>query len=114
MASKLTEKHDELIAKKEAARKVAEKLEKKKKDNARKKRGREVSYIQDCVLLSHVTQLLDIAGMVVCRTDTLLALWKKGYPHDYILGPLSLGELILCHCIINIIILFCAALDIDL
>ena len=42
LSGKLTEKHNELVAKKEAARKEAEKLEKKKRDNARKKRSREV------------------------------------------------------------------------
>ena len=52
LSGKLTEKHNELVAKKEAARKEAEKLEKKKRDNARKKRSREV-----CVALAQCLPL---------------------------------------------------------
>lgn len=56
LSGKLTEKHNELVAKKEAARKEAEKLEKKKRDNARKKRSREVCVKKVSVILS-LTQL---------------------------------------------------------
>ena len=56
LSGKLTEKHNELVAKKEAARKEAEKLEKKKRDNARKKRSREVC-IKHFSVFSSVAQL---------------------------------------------------------
>ena len=56
LSGKLTEKHNELVAKKEAARKEAEKLEKKKRDNARKKRSREVC-VKKVSVISSLTQL---------------------------------------------------------
>ena len=65
LSGKLTEKHNELVAKKEAARKEAEKLEKKKRDNARKKRSREVSVKKVSVILSltQLVQFLIIYGL---------------------------------------------------
>ena len=67
LSGKLTEKHNELVAKKEAARKEAEKLEKKKRDNARKKRSREVCVKKGSVIF------------ITYSTCTVFAIvWLKG------------------------------------